>query len=369
MPENGHLVIYRKYRPRDFNEIVGQESAVKVLSNSLKEGRLAHAYLFSGPHGVGKTTVARIIAKAANCENAGKHGATPCNKCASCLLYNQGASLDLVEIDAASSRGIDEIRELRETVRYAPSRGGKKTYIIDEVHMLTTPAFNALLKTLEEPPEHAIFILATTEIDKVPATIISRTQHFEFRRPSVSAIAERLIKLAKAEKVSLATEAAHLIAMMAEGSIRDAESILGQIMAVEDKNITKEEVEDTLGLPRREIVAALYKALVEKNAPGALNIIRKSVGEGHDAGQMLKALIRLARSGVLAKLDAKLKEAVVAELLPGEVKNLETIILDANTGHLKTILAVLTETSQKLRRSPIPELPLELAALEISFAK
>ena len=180
--EETHLVLYRKYRPRDFAEIIGQESVVRVLSNSLKEGRLAHAYLFSGPHGVGKTTVARIIAKAANCENAGKHSAIPCNKCASCELYNQGASLDLVEIDAASSRGIDEIRELRETVRYAPSQGGKKTYIIDEVHMLTTPAFNALLKTLEEPPAHVCFILATTEREKIPATIASRTQRFQLRK-------------------------------------------------------------------------------------------------------------------------------------------------------------------------------------------
>ena len=166
--------------------------------------------------------------------------------------------------------------------------------------------------------------------------------------------------------MSLAADAAHLIAMMAEGSIRDAESILGQIMALEDKSITKEEVEDILGLPRREAVAALYKALVVKNASEALNIIRKTVGEGHDTGQLFKALIRLARSGVLAKLDSKLKEAVVAELLPGEVVNLEKIISDADIKHLKMILAVLTESSQKLRRSPIPELPLELAALEIS---
>src|SRR3989338_6628973 len=274
-----HLVLYRKYRPRGFNEIVGQESVVRTLSNAIASGRLAHGYLFSGPRGVGKTTIARLIAKAANCANAAKlssgkldgallahrntdeGGSTPrsfsegglsvpCNTCPSCLLYNDGTALDLIEIDAASNRGIDEIRELRENLRYASSSGGKKTYIIDEVHMLTAPAFNALLKTLEEPPAHVIFVLATTEIHKVPATIISRTQHFEFRRPSVSPIAERLIKISTAERVKLDPAAARVIALAGEGSLRDAESILGQIMAVEDSRITEVEVEETLGLPR-----------------------------------------------------------------------------------------------------------------------
>ena len=362
----GELVLYRKYRPRGFDEIVGQESVVRALSNAISQGKLAHAYLFSGPRGVGKTTIARLIAKAANCANAATKGVVPCNKCESCVRYNDGVALDLNEIDAASSRGIDEIRELREALRYASPEGGMKTYIIDEVHMLTPPAFNALLKTLEEPPSHVMLVLATTEIEKVTATIISRTQHFEFRRPAISAIAARLIRIAKAEGAMLEENAARVVAMAAEGSLRDAESILGQIMAVEDKKITEAEVGDTLGLPRRSAVREFFKALAEKDAVSALSVIQKVVEGGHDAGQFLKASIRFARNAALTKLDARLGEAVADELLPEEKVELEKILSVADAAHINRILSVLTETSETLRRSPIPELPLELAALEIT---
>ncbi|OHA01802.1 MAG: DNA polymerase III, subunit gamma and tau [Candidatus Sungbacteria bacterium RIFCSPHIGHO2_02_FULL_49_12] len=390
-----HLVLYRKYRPRGFNEIVGQESVVRTLSNAIASGRLAHAYLFSGPRGVGKTTIARLIAKAANCANAAKlssgkldgallahrntdeGGSTrrsfsegglsvPCNTCPSCLLYNDGTALDLIEIDAASNRGIDEIRELRENLRYASSSGGKKTYIIDEVHMLTAPAFNALLKTLEEPPAHVIFVLATTEIHKVPATIISRTQHFEFRRPSVSAIAERLIKISTAERVKLDPAAARVIALAGEGSLRDAESILGQIMAVEDSRITEVEVEETLGLPRREAVMRFYQALVKKETAPALAVIEKIVDDGHDPEQFLRSAIRLSRNAIFLKLDPTLAASVSEELLPEETKELETLLQPVEASHLTRILSRLTAASDQIRISPLPELPLELAALEIT---
>ncbi|KKW22335.1 MAG: polymerase III, subunit gamma and tau protein [Parcubacteria group bacterium GW2011_GWA1_51_12] len=342
----GELVLYRKYRPRGFDEIVGQESVVRALSNAISQGKLAHAYLFSGPRGVGKTTIARLIAKAANCANAATKGVVPCNKCESCVRYNDGVALDLNEIDAASSRGIDEIR--------------------DEVHMLTKEAWNALLKIIEEPPSHVMLVLATTEIEKVPATIISRTQHFEFRRPAISAIAARLVRIAKAEGAMLQENAARVVAMAAEGSLRDAESILGQIMAVEDEKITETEVEDALGLPRREAVREFFKALAEKDAVSALSVIEKAMEGGHDAGQFLKASIRFARNAALTKLDAKLGEAVTDELLPEEKGELEKILSVADAAHINRILSVLTETSETLRRSPIPELPLELAALEIT---
>lgn len=378
------LVLYRKYRPRGFDEVVGQESVVRALSNALATGRVAHAYLFSGPHGVGKTTVARLVAKAVNCAalanaspaaSAKSHArqnrdggvSIPCNKCASCVRYNDGTALDIIEIDAASNRGIDEIRELRDVVRYATSHGGKKTYIIDEVHMLTSPAFNALLKTLEEPPAHAIFVLATTEIDRVPATIISRTQHYQFRRPRLEEISARLEMIAKKEGTALEPRAAHMIAVASAGSMRDAESILGQIMAAEPARIGEGEVEMILGLPRRELIWKLFRALAARDSAEAIALVRASAAEGHDIGQVLKALIQVARNAVFAKLDQRLKEMVAEDMLPEDREALEAVAAATDLVQLKRILGLLTEAAPRLRRSPIAELPLELAALEISL--
>ncbi|EKE18522.1 MAG: hypothetical protein ACD_9C00308G0001, partial [uncultured bacterium] len=242
--------LYRKYRPLTFSDVIGQGHIVQTLSNAILNNRVGHAYLFTGPRGTGKTTMARIFARAVNCQNP--KGADPCLECDVCKNITQGMSLDIFEIDAASNTGVDNIRELRENVKFPPSQAKFKVYIIDEVHMLSTGAFNALLKTLEEPPAHVIFILATTEIHKVPETIISRCQRYDFTRLSLEHIIEKLSTIAKNENVSIEKNALEMIAIASEGGMRDAESLLSQVMALEDKKITAKEVEEILGTTQRQ---------------------------------------------------------------------------------------------------------------------
>lgn len=354
-------VLYRKHRPKHFDEVVGQEHVVSALTSALESGKTAHAYLFSGPRGVGKTTIARLIAKSLNCTSK----KVPCNTCDLCDDFNNGRAFDLIEIDAASNRGIDEIRELRDGVRFMPTKGKYKTYIIDETHMLTKEAFNALLKTLEEPPSHAVFVLATTELEKIPATIISRTQHFDFRRPQVKQIASRLAQIAHKEKVELESDAAHLISLAAEGSLRDAESILGQIMAVEDKKITRKEVEDVLGLPRREAAKKMFELIARKDAPGALALIQEISDGGHDLTSFSKILLQYFRSALFLKTDPSLKKFVESEMLPDELEAVSTNLVSFTPQDLSRGLQVITANLSAFKKPPIPQLPLELTVIDL----
>jgi DNA polymerase-3 subunit gamma/tau len=359
-------VLYRKYRPKDFSEVIGQEYAKKAITNALKSGRVAHAYLFSGPRGIGKTSIARLIAKAANCIGKGER---PCNSCEICVDMNDGRFMDLIEIDAASNRSIDDIRELREAVRFVPSRGKYKVYIIDECHMLTKEAFNALLKTLEEPPEHAIFILATTEFDKLPATIVSRTQHYHLTRPTISDIAKKLLAISKTEKVKLDPDAADLIALASEGALRDAESVLGQIMALEDGHITRTEVEQILGFPRRDAVRELFDHIGNKDAKSALEAVNALSGEGFDFYAIIIMLMKYVRNGMVLKSGAGVLSSMEKDLLPQEIEFLKANLDKWSQEGLSRALNALMDAHLRMKQSPIPELPLELAIVEITTAK
>ena len=284
-------VLYRKYRPRSFSEIVGQDHVKKVLTNALKMGRVAHAYIFAGPRGTGKTTTARILAKSLNCES--RKGAEPCNRCQSCLAIDEGTFMDVVELDAASNRGIDEIRRIREAAGYRPIEGKYKVYIIDEVHMLTKEAFNALLKTLEEPPEHVVFVLATTNLEKVPPTIVSRCQVLEFKNLPENLIFERLKEVSSKEGMDIEEDALRFLARRAEGGMRDALTLLEQVWKFSaGGKITLEDVEKALGLIPLDLVRKYVLSIIEGKLEEVLKVVDKVYYSGKDLELLLQEAVK-----------------------------------------------------------------------------
>lgn len=305
-----YVALYRKWRPQGFDALVGQEAVRTALTNALETGRIAHAYLFAGPRGTGKTSTAKILAKAVNCE----HGPTPnpCNECQNCVRINDGTSMDVFEIDAASNRGIDEIRDLREKVAFAPVSGRYKVYIIDEVHMLTTEAFNALLKTLEEPPPHVIFILATTEPHKIPATIHSRCQRFDFRRVTDADIVKRLREVADGSGIAADDDALQLIAVQADGGMRDALSLLDQC-GVMAEHVTAETVRSVLGIVGREALRELVKAIGEGQVPKALELLETLLAGGKDVKQIITELAEYLRAVLLYKASPDYREIYLTD--------------------------------------------------------
>ncbi|MDP2671158.1 MAG: DNA polymerase III subunit gamma/tau [bacterium] len=353
-------VLYRKYRPQKLSDIVGQDEITSSLLKQLQSGKISHAYLFSGPRGTGKTSTARILAKALNCEKSKEDKYDePCGKCQSCLAIAEGRYLDLIEIDAASNRGIDEIRELREKIRLAPTEGRFKVYIIDEVHMLTNEAFNALLKTLEEPPEHAIFILATTELQKVPSTILSRTQRFAFKRPSVKDITLCLLPIAKAEKFGFDKEVLEEIARASDGAFRDALVLLDKVSAVDTK-ADLARVRTILGKSQERLT--LIEQLVSSDSQGAILWLNNFLNQGgnprilaEDILQDLRVLL-LFRQGVGEKIFADFDEEKTVEIerLAGKIAKEKT---------LKWV-NLFTTALVDLRQASIPQLPLEMAIIE-----
>jgi DNA polymerase-3 subunit gamma/tau len=295
-----YTVIARRWRPRKFEDVIGQSHIVTTLKNSIQRGRSAHAYQFAGPRGVGKTSISRILAKAVNCVEGVQE--EPCNVCKNCTAIDAGGFVDVIEIDAASNRGIDEIRELRETVRYLPMEGRYKVYIIDEAHMLTEPAFNALLKTLEEPPGHNIFVLATTESQKIPYTIMSRCQRFDFRRISEQQIVEQLTRILTDEGIGYDEKVLNYVVREADGSMRDAESILDQVIAYSGKHIGEKDVIDVIGVVQREVAFGMVKAIVEKDPKAGLELIGRTLEEGHDVYQVYKGLVSFLRDLLMIKV-------------------------------------------------------------------
>ncbi len=297
-----YLVLARKYRPEKFSEVLGQEHITRTLTRSIENDRLGHAFLFSGPRGIGKTTTARLLAKAVNCSDP--QGAEPCNSCSSCVQIQNGNDVDVMEIDGASNNSVDQVRDLRENVQYAPAQNEKKIYIIDEVHMLSRAAFNALLKTLEEPPDHVIFIFATTEIDKVPDTIRSRCQRFDFRLIPQKTIVSCLEEICEKEDIPAEKEALFLIAKFAEGSLRDAQSILDQMInftgAGEDK-ITQQLVSQTWGLAPYDKLIEFMGAIADKNSEKVLETVHEHLSAGKDLMALVADLAEMSRNLLLLK--------------------------------------------------------------------
>ncbi len=360
-----YQVLARKWRPALFEEVVGQEHVVRTLTNAIGMGRIGHAYLFSGPRGVGKTTVARILAKCLNCEQGPT--ARPCGECNLCTGITKGSLVDVLEIDGASNTSVDNVRELRESVRYAPAQARYKVYIIDEVHMLSDSAFNALLKTLEEPPPHVVFVFATTEPHKIPATIHSRCQRFDFKRIALKMIHSHLQKIAINEGVKIDDDALYLIARESEGGLRDAQSLLEQVISFSGATIGLADVTGALGVMDRSVIFDLSTAMVKKDTAECLNIVEKIHDFGYDFKKVTVGLLENIRDLVVTKVTADAGKALTLDVTDQEADRLKELSEMTGLERLQMLFSVLGKGLEQVIRSSTPRFSFEMMLVKASM--
>ena len=356
-----YLVLARKYRPQSFDEVVDQAHITRTLSNAIGADRVAHAILLSGPRGTGKTTVARIMAKAMNCK-AGPT-ATPCNNCQSCREITDGHAPDVFEIDGASNNSVDQVRELRENIKYMPAHSLHKIYIIDEVHMLSIPAFNALLKTLEEPPSHVMFMFATTEVHKIPITILSRCQRHDFKRIALASVVEHLARICSRENFEITDESLGLIAREAGGSMRDAISLLDQVMSCSADSITDEQVLDILGIVDRKYIFALADCILQKDITGALDLLDDIYDRGHELKKLYTDLLAHFRNLLIVKMGGKVEKLV--ELPEHEIEQLKAQGRHVSAAGLNQTFELFFKQEASIRFAAQPKLVLEMIFVQL----
>ncbi|HSQ00222.1 MAG TPA: DNA polymerase III subunit gamma/tau, partial [Candidatus Dormibacteraeota bacterium] len=356
-----YLVSARRWRPQTFDDLVGQEHVARTLSNAIRAGRVAHAFLFTGVRGVGKTTAARVLAKALNCERGPTP--TPCNECTNCREITAGSAVDVLEIDGASNTGVDDVREIIENVRYQAAKSRFKIYIIDEVHMLSNSAFNALLKTLEEPPPHVKFIFATTDPHKLPATVQSRCQRYDFRRIPLRQVVARLRQIVDADQVTISDRALFTLAREGEGSMRDAQSLLDQVLAGADGAVADEAVLDTLGLADRAVIAALADAVIDRDPARVLAPLDDAYQRGCDLRRFTRDLLEHFRNLAVAKVSGG---AVLPDVADDEAAALRAQAARASAADCDRAFHILLEADEEVARTPYPKLVLEMALLKLA---
>ncbi len=354
------ISLYRKWRPQTFQELIGQDHITTTLTNAIRTNRIAHAYVFTGPRGTGKTTTARIFAKAISCTNDDEER-RPCNVCEICVSINEDRNLDLIEIDAASNNGVDNVRDLRERVGFSPSQSRYKVYILDEAHMLSSGAFNALLKTLEEPPAHAIFVLATTEVDKLPGTVLSRCQRFDFRFVSFRLIREQLAKIAAAEGAQIEPGALDLFARQASGSLRDGISLLDQMIAYGNGRVTLKQAQTILGSVASQSVGALTNFIIARDVGSGLNLINQTIADGADPRQFLREMLEYLRGLLLLRASP---DGQMLNLPAETIAEMKTQGAALPIAELLSVIKNFTQAANQLRNAPQPQLPIEVAFVE-----